>query len=251
MKVISMTSSIYICYVFLTMMSEFEQYLSFYQLHNNQLSFIMASKEDAVDPTSQSTADIVNKVPAIDFELFQDVQSGDHCDGNKHRKCMAMNRIIAALDYYQHLVLGAMADKFVDDPRAAFTAFCEEVYPKRVMLNDYIHWVLHHKDTESIQAIRAQLHFICESAKICGATTRHYRDRRHDDTTEQTPLNWFTEKMDIVHFNVYHLTELGLRVTAECDIEEDEQESELVDFTLKRMGKVIEAKRAMVCSTVT
>ena len=183
----------------------------------------------------------------IDFKLFESIESGDHCHGRHGAECKAMDRVVAALDYYQFLVIGATAKQLVDDPRAAFTAFCEELYPKGVLLNDYIHWVLHHKDPRSVKAIRGRLQFVCESAKLCGATSRHYGDRR----VGGDGANWFTEKMDSMHFNIYHLYELGLRVSPEvmqkemASGDEEQDESDLVNSSLKRMGREIETKRAL------
>ena len=164
-----------------------------------------------------------------------------------------MGRVTAALNYYQFLVVAPMATKYGKDPRIAFTSFCLELYPKKSFLNDYIHWVLHHNDPQSAMAIRKQLHFVCESAKRCGATTRHYRDRREDGNgaADDAESSWFVDKMDCIHFNVYHLHELGLRVSKETIENElgpdgkEQDEDESVDLSLKRMSTVIETKRAM------
>ena len=116
----------------------------------------------------------------MDFSLFKHFEDGDDCDGKKHEECKAVDRIVAALRYYQHLVLSANMAKYGKDPRVLFNKFCEDLYPKEAMLNDYIHWVLHHNDPQRVKAIRERLNYVCESAKKCGATTRHYRDRRQD-----------------------------------------------------------------------
>ena len=197
----------------------------------------------------------------IDLSLFEQIQIGDHCRGKHGAECHAVDRVVAALDYYQFLVLTPKAAEYGKEPRTAFTSFCHELYPKRVMLNDYIHWVLHHNDPESIKAIRGRLHFLCESAKRCGAATRHFRNRRDDcnddddgNDDDDVTSNWFIDKMDSIHFNVYHLTELGLRVPAEVMESEltpnDEKldESNLVNEALRRMGMVIESKRAVFSS---
>ena len=162
-----------------------------------------------------------------------------------------MERIVAALKYYQHLVLSTNTTKYETDPWAVFNTFCEDLYPKGVMLNDYIHWVLNHKDERSIDAIRKRLNFVCDSAKKCGATTRHYRDRRQDgNVAEDTESSWFTEQMDTVHFNIYHLHDVGLRVSAEvlesevAPDDEKQDESHLFDLAIKRLSKEMRAKGA-------
>ncbi len=189
----------------------------------------------------------------MDFSVFQEIHSGDHCDGDGHAECGAMVRVTTALNYHMFLVSASMASKYGSDPVMAFTSFCEELYPKRALLNDYIHWVLHHHDAESAMVLRKQLHFVCESAKRCGATTRHYRDRRGDGSgaADGVESNWFIDKMDCIHFNVYHLHELGLRVPADTAQSvlapdgDEQDESQSVDLALKRMAETVEAKRAL------
>ena len=120
------------------------------------------------------------------------------------------------------------------------------------MLNDYIHFVEHHADPKSIEYIRNRLHFDCHSVAKCGATTRHHRERRDDEHRESKDeaSNWFIDRVDSIHFMVYHLTEVGLRVSKEETMgneakrdDEEEDEKEFVDLALKRMDEVITAKR--------
>ena len=187
----------------------------------------------------------------VDFNLFQTIERGDHCHG-KGGYCKSMERVIAALDYHFFTIINSMDDKYGDDPKAAFISFCNELYPKSAILNDYIHFILHHADTESIEYIRNRLHFECESAQKCGATVRHYRDRRGDanNGVEGMESVWFIDRIDTIHFMVHHLTELGLRVSAktlenELNLNETkEDESESVDLALRRLGREIDAKRA-------
>ena len=157
-----------------------------------------------------------------------------------------------ALDYYQFLVISPNAARYGKDPLIAFNSFCRDLYPKRHLLDDYVHWTQYHRDPESTESMKSRLHFVCDSVKRCGATTRHYRDRRVDgDGAEEMESNWFVDKMDCIHFNIYHLQELGLRVSTDemkSDLvsnEDEQDEAHLVDIALQRMGKVIESKRAL------
>ena len=185
--------------------------------------------------------------------MFEHIEDGDECNGDTHEKCKAVDRIVTALRYYQELVLSASTVKYGKDPRAVFNSFCNDLYPKGALLNDYIHWVMNHKDEQSINAIRKRLNFTCESAKQCGATTRHYRDRTQDDNGgDEMESSWFTEQMDRVHFNIYHLHELGLRVSAEVlesevgpDDDEKQDESHLFDLAIKRMAREMQGKRGV------
>ena len=188
----------------------------------------------------------------VDFSAFDNIQSGDHCDGNHPQNCKCLDRVIAALDYHQFLVVNPLNEKYGDDPKAAFVSFCDELYPKTAMLNDYIHFTEHHTDPATIEYIQGRLVMKCESAQKCGATSRHYRDRG-DGVSGGDGLEslWCIDRMDSIHFTVHHLTELGLRVKAsdlESALTADEQEvedSESVDVALQRLAEIIKAKRAM------
>ena len=187
----------------------------------------------------------------MDFTIFENIADGDECDGDQVEECKSVDRIIAALEYYEHLVLSPFAAKYGDDPRLVFDGFCRDLYPKKTLLNDYIHWVLNHNDSDALMHMRQRLHFLCESAKHCGATARHYRDRRDDgNDADKVESSWYTDKIDCIHFNIRHLHEVGLRVSAETLLSEtapdDDQEdgSERADDRLKRMKKEIASKRS-------
>ena len=185
----------------------------------------------------------------LDLNLFGNVQSGDCCDGEQHSgSCPGLERVIAALDHNQFLL-----KQQGDDAQSAMTAFCDSVYSKEVILADYIHFVLHHADPQSIEYIRNRLHFECESAAKCGATTRHYHGRRRDDSVGAKGMEYHSgiDRLDSIHFVVHHLNELGLRVSAEAmeselvPDDEEKDEAHLTDLALKRMAAVIESKRTL------
>ena len=176
----------------------------------------------------------------VPFSVFRNVQSGHHCNGKHPGTCKCLDRMIAALDCHQYFMMNTDDGKAGKDPKELFIAFCDEYYPRSVMLNDYIHFVDHHSDPSSIEYIKGRLHFNCESITKCGATARHYRDRR-DDHDSATDSNLFVDRIDSVHFMVHHLTELGLRVPA--DTIEKQSEAENKDLALKRMYEVVQSKR--------
>jgi len=100
-----------------------------------------------------------------------------------------------------------------------FIAFCFEHYKKDSMMNDYHHFMQFHTDQESIDAMKQRLYFDeCESARSCCAMKRHYRDRRSDRMyPERVGTNWCVDKIDSVHYTVYHLTEIGLRYSKKVE----------------------------------
>jgi len=188
----------------------------------------------------------------VDFSVFEDAEGGGHCDGKHSANCKALDRITAALDYHHFLVNTPLGDKYGNDPKESFISFCRELYPKRSMLNDYIHFIDHHADPSSIEEIQNRLHFKCESAKNCGASSRHYRDRRHFGGVEVDKLDsdWFIRRIDAVHHMVHHLKEFGLRISSKVELqkvvdseEDQEDDDKLVDAALKEMSKEIAAKK--------
>ena len=210
--------------------------------------------QDAVTEPEETKTELKH---LIDFTVFQKIDCDDHC-GGKNGYCKAVERIIAALDYHQFLVNGGLDAKYGDDPKSVFIAFCEDLYAKSAVLNDYIHFVNHHADDEGLGYIRGRLHFQCDSVVKCGATSRHYRDRRedsHSGTNDSDASNWFIERIDSIHFMVHHLHELGLRVSMEkiqselMIDDETEDKSILVDLGMKRMAKEIDTKRSFMSTT--
>ena len=178
------------------------------------------------------------------LKLFENIESVDLlCDGIVEG-CQSLDRVLAALKYYEFLVISRMTRIHVQDPKGMFGEFCDKYYPKHVFLGDYIHWVCDHKSMADTIAIRKRLHFICESAKLCGATTRHYRDRGQDNAErDETTPRWYADQMDCIHFNIRHLEQVGLRMqsgsamndTEVDDEKEDESSKSESSFTTKRL----------------
>ena len=150
----------------------------------------------------------------MDFSIFEEIDDDDHCDGKHHGYCKAVGRVTAALNYYHILFITPLSAKYGKDPESMFEAFIRDLYPRRKLLDDYIHWVLHHLDPDSLLKLRRKMQLMCDRVNDCRATTRHYRDRRNDGNGVES--NWSHEIMDRIHFNVYHLEEVGLRVPKEA-----------------------------------
>lgn len=93
--------------------------------------------------------------------------------------------------------------------------------------------------------IKGRLKFQCENASTCGATSRHYRDRRQDindinnEDDGAVESCWFVDRIDGIHFMVHHLTELGLRVQNNSL----QSIGGVASHKLKAMGKEIDSKR--------
>ena len=180
---------------------------------------------DTVSSTTTNTDDV------IDSNIFKNIDPEDHCDGDTHEECNALKRTISALEYHQFVVNTALNEKYAGDAKRAFVAFCRDIYTKQCLLDDYIHFIEHSE---------------------CGATSRHYRDRRNDsnngDDGNDEESKWFIDRIDGIHFMVHHLIELGMRVQMDAlqnEVKHDDDDENMVnavDFALQRMGQEIESK---------
>ena len=101
----------------------------------------------------------------IDSKIFEDL------DNDKKR----MDRMIAALKYYQNLVLSLGAMVNIEERLKTYTAFCQEVYPKTVFLEDFMHCILLLKDPGKVREIRQKLQFELEADTVPSVITRNVR----------------------------------------------------------------------------
>ena len=111
-------------------------------------------REDTSDDEDFEIDDI------IDVSLFQCIENSDHCGGDLYQKCYALERISEILNYFDWLMISSFSTKCYD-PLQAFTSFCDRVYSKRALLNDYIHFVEHHKDPDSVEEVKSRLDHSC------------------------------------------------------------------------------------------
>lgn len=197
--------------------------------------------DDLKEETS-SEHSIVFEEPLVHLSLLEQYEMshfGDCCDGKFKTDCNAMKRVVSALNIHQQSIDGLQNRE--DD-----IGF--KPYPKELLLNDYIHFVDHHADTESIEKLKALIP-PCKSVKSCDATVRHYRERSDGNDqigiSDNHDLEWCIDLIDSIHFAIHHLTELGLRIPMETLLSDvaigelDSDDSEQTDITLKRMVREI------------
>ena len=172
-------------------------------------------KEDEA-PTPHPTAAPKAAIP--DVKLFENmaVISTKHC--NDH--CPALKRVVAVLNYFNSLLLNG-TNGLDTKQRAQFIDFCDEHYGQKWLLDDYVHFMEAHHDTESTAKIAATLEWKCVGdINRCALTARHYRDRSRDDQA----VHFYVETMDSVHFNVLHLVDVGLRVDLDLKAEDSKSD---------------------------
>ena len=154
-------------------------------------------------------------------------------------QCLVIQRLVAVLNYYNSLMLAA-EDRDSDVWKKKFIEFCDEHYGDYWMMEDYMHFIAYHSDLKSTNQIAAALEFKCfGDLKVCGGTSRHYRNRQRDVEEE---VHYYIDIMDSLHFNLLHLVDVGLRVNVDWNLE-SQQSDGLVDQKMFKMKREIQMKR--------
>ena len=160
----------------------------------------------------------------VDLSIFKEIRDSDQCDGrDDHADCPAEQRIGVVLKYSQVLMAAATSPSAQLSARQCVIAFCDTSYPKKVALSDYIDFVRHHGDDESLRSFASRLGLKCASVADCGWTQRHLRTSDEDakESAETRPVRHAcVDRLDALHFNVLHLHEVGLRAKAADDAQD-------------------------------
>merc|ERR1712096_98838 len=106
------------------------------------------------------------------------------------------------------------------------------------MGSDYIDFVCHHGDDASKRSLVQRWSLRCESITRCAWTQRHLRPEGQRERGNDKLRHATVDRLDVLHFNVLHLHDAGLRLP---DGIEDGQDPENSD---KRKTELIQAKRA-------
>ena len=143
----------------------------------------------------------------IDFHVFQQNFDTNHdCDtnnDNSHHTCIALLRLMKALEYYSMIDI-ANNSKHQD----LFLDFMQKIYHQFV--NDYIHLINDH--SQQIETIYQSLQ---DKQQICDITKCEYTSRHHQNSVTKLSdetLNFYKTIYDTLHFYLYHLFDVGLRV---------------------------------------
>jgi len=182
-----------------------------------------------------------NANTAAAMNAFRDAIFEEHCGD----KCLSVLRIVYSLRHY-HLLL--KAKKKVDNDRTLFIEWCDSVYTAALLLDDYVHVMSKHNDMASLSAMARQIKCPCSGAAECEWTGRHFRGRERDKKKKNAEsVHFYIELMDTLHFNIFHLKEVGLRVdladAKTSDDDDGDDEDTLVDAAMLRARDIIKLKR--------
>ena len=194
---------------------------------------------------------VSQKATGIDFEIFK--ANKQKCTG--FSDCSHLLRIINSLKYYETLLSSNVNAKRI------FIQFCVDRYV--MFLDDYIHFVCVH--SHHLKEITDHLEtngnlLKCNNINQCKSTQRHYRNRIDDTQNEnntdndeqEDKYNFYVEMFDTIHFYLFHLEHLGLRVlnkkTMNVDNNNDPKKDDMdylncIDEEIVFISKQIEAKR--------
>ena len=164
------------------------------------------------------------KVRHLNLSIFQEPNLHENCKGNS--KCGRMLRIAVIIKYHQLLVNKGDAT----NARAILQEFVDATYSRSLLLEDYIDFFSSHSDSASRGALGGWLRTLqcsCSSVAKCTGTARHFRGR-----TQRDEQGLFLDLIDTLHFNIFHLEHVGLRVPVHDnqDVDEDDKDDDdLID----------------------
>merc|ERR1712154_697316 len=121
-----------------------------------------------------------------------------------------------------------------------------------------IHFISRHTDNDSLDKIRNDLQKnyelnICLNINKCQCTKRHFMKRnRMNKEQNDNEYNFYVALFDRIHFVIYHLEALGLRVPLKSKEEEEEKMNDndnylkCTDLRIGEIQKIIENKRKQI-----
>ena len=165
----------------------------------------------------------------LDLTLFKDINAEQPNDGR------SADRIGVVLQYRQRL---RNAGKSASEVRQITVEFCDVSYPAKVALADYIAFVKEMSDEVKKRQFVSRFGLQCGRVAVCAVTRRHFRGRRSDSAEEeQTHVrHGIVDRLDTLHFNLLHLTELGFRARADEEKGDADDEAESEELKKAVMG---------------
>ena len=184
----------------------------------------------------------------IDLKLFEAMAQNEECHG---QQCPAVLRIGQSLAAF--IALRASTNSNGDRQRV-ITDFCDVHYGKENVLRDYVHFMDHHSDPKSVREISGNFKLKCGGVGQCVGTQRHFRERGGSphDVVDNESTNFYVDTLDALHFYLFHLEEMGLRIpmelleTAAKAVDEEQDDDSLVDAVAKVMAQEIAARRKLL-----
>ena len=206
-------------------------------IHQTPLPIYKRPKDDD-EEINESISNTPPKGAVPDLKVFENMEVIEDCK-TKSNLCPVIMRMVAVLNYYNSLMMNAM-DNDETLWQIQIIEFCDVHYTEHWMLEDYIHFVANHSDFASMIKMAEALNWKCfDDVKQCGASTRHYRSRSQAEKV----VHFCIEIMDKLHFNVFHLVDVGLRVPSELNLIDNLSDDGLKDGVMLQIAQQIHRER--------
>ena len=179
----------------------------------------------------------------FDLSVFVD-SANRQCDPKAidFKDCLKFARLFSCLQYYSLLNV-----KHDPDHQNWFEHFTQSVYKINDLLDDYHHFMKDHSNylKEIIEYLTKRKSVKqCHDIKQCQYSYRHHRadfgDEKDNDKLDAA-LNLYCSTLDSLHFYVFHLYHIGMRVNT-TDITQHNDETEIDDWFFDvEFGKIKES----------
>ena len=190
----------------------------------------------------------------IDPSILCDTKSlcNHYSDGIPITKsCSHSLRICTAMRYFHVLLTSTILNE--EEKKELFVDFNQNIY--RSLLDDTIHFVQQHDhDIERVRREWTEIYGLPKcSVSECVQTVRHYergrreRNREWNINEEDAVYNFYEKEMDRVHFYIFHLFDVGMRVnTKSLILSEDEDDEKKLDSVGVSVDKLFAAERDQI-----
>ena len=181
-----------------------------------------------------------------DLSIFNDINKFPSSNCHDYKSCIAINRLLSALRYYQSLNLHSNQDH-----QNIFTNFVNEVYKHPLLIEDFHHVQKQHDQQLydiSNYVIKAGLCQKCD-IDLCQYSSRHYRVTNNDNNLHNMHPNLllYGDTLDSFHFYILHLHHVGLRcIKPEKDDNyiDDKKHDDLYDHEFARIHNILSSTRS-------
>ena len=181
------------------------------------------------------TADEQPATSTFDLTLF-DAEEGAEQEWRPN-----LERIKAALKYQRVLMANG-----ADAGRQQFVDFLVSIYGSKRLLTDYIDFIDNHTDSASAAAIVRDLGFECEDVDGCRGAERHFLRERAE--AQRVKRHRLLGLIDTIHFNLFHLKHVGLRMDAPADADEAYHDGKKEDA--EESGQALEVAKEIALKQV-
>ena len=192
------------------------------------------------------------KMTTFDLSIFNNIIHNP-CDTESHdyKSCDSLARLFTSLQYYS--LLNITTNQQHQD---IFQHFIAKVYSIEVLLNDYSNFIKYHSNNPqqiSYHLVNEKSFKSCNDIKKCQQSSRHHRvnidtDTKIDDNKLDPIFNLFCQTLDGLHFYIFHLYHVGMRVNNDSSNHDNNDDWDFVDSTFGKVRELITSRQHTTAS---